>query len=144
MSKIPIDTGRYKGNAREQKDCIEAAARITKRNWIDFCIDWNILAKSGKITAKSKQFEAKSDHDTAALVEALAENSRPWIHFSQAMTWLTQELEQMRDAEVSKLSLLLSKNAIKHFPPLEEQLACQHHFVWIKVCKLGCGNVNPP
>ena len=70
--------------------------------------------------------EAKSDHDTAALVEALAEKckkeSRPWIHYGLTSNDLvdTSNSMQMRDAikiiqpKVSKLSLLLSKNAVKY------------------------------
>ena len=75
------------------------------------------IAKSGKITNKRiKQLEAKSDHDTAALVEALAEKckkeSRPWIHYGLTSNDLvdTSNSLQMRDAlkiiqpKVSKLS----------------------------------------
>ena len=84
-------------------------------------------ANSGKITAKRiKQLEAKSDHDTAALVESLSEKCpkevRPWIHYGLTSNDLvdTSNSMQMRDAliiiepKVAKLALLLSKKAIKH------------------------------
>ena len=70
--------------------------------------------------------EAKSDHDTAALVEALAEKcqkqSRPWIHNGLTSNDLddTSNSLQMRDAlriiqpKVSKLSIILAKNAQKY------------------------------
>jgi len=84
-------------------------------------------SKSGKITVKRiKQLETKSDHDTAALVEALAEKckkeSRPWVHYGRTSNDLvdTSNSMQIRDVikiiqqKVSKLSLLLSKNAVKY------------------------------
>ena len=89
MSILPIDTGRYGTKEmleifREQKKIdyqleIEAAAVLSQNEigLIPASIARDIAraSKSGKITAKRiKQLEAKSDHDTAALVEALAEN----------------------------------------------------------------------
>ena len=110
---------------------IEAAAalsqseiKIISRNVAN---DIAKTANSGKITNKRiKQLEAKSDHDTAALVEALAEKckkeSRPWIHYGLTSNDLvdTSNSLQMRDAikiiqpKISKLSLLLAKNALKY------------------------------
>jgi len=82
---------------------------------------------SGKITAKRiKQLEAKSDHDTAALVESLSEkcskDARPWIHYGLTSNDLvdTSNSMQMRDSlkiiepKVAKMALILSKKAIKH------------------------------
>jgi adenylosuccinate lyase len=81
-------------------------------------------ANSGKITAKRiKQLEAKSDHDTAALVESLSEKCtkdvRPWIHYGLTSNDLvdTSNSMQMRDAlqiiepKVAKLALVLAKKA---------------------------------
>ena len=141
MSILPIDTGRYGtkemlGIFKEQQKIdyqleIEAAA-VLSQNEIglvptSIAKDIARASKLGKITAKRiKQLEAKSDHDTAALVEALAEKckkeSRPWIHYGLTSNDLvdTSNSMQMRDAiniiqpKVSKLSLLLSKNAIKY------------------------------
>ena len=83
------------------------------------------VAKSGKITAKRiKQLEAKSDHDTAALVEALSEKckpeARPWIHYGLTSNDLvdTSNSMQMKDAlsiiepKVGKLSIILAKKAV--------------------------------
>ena len=141
MSILPIDTGRYGTKEmleifREQKKIdyqleIEAAAVLSQNEigLIPASVARDIAraSKSGKITAKRiKQLEAKSDHDTAALVEALAEKcqkaSRPWIHYGLTSNDLvdTSNSMQMRDAikiiqpKVSKLSLLLSKNAVKY------------------------------
>ena len=85
------------------------------------------VATSGKITAKRiKQLEAKSDHDTAALVESLSEkcakDERPWIHYGLTSNDLvdTSNSMQMRDAlkiiepKVAKLALILSEKAISH------------------------------
>jgi adenylosuccinate lyase len=84
-------------------------------------------ATSGKITAKRiKELEAKSDHDTAALVEALSEKctkeTRPWIHYGLTSNDLvdTSNSMQMRDAleiiepKIAKMASLLAKRAVKH------------------------------
>ena len=84
-------------------------------------------ALSGKITAKRiKQLEAKSDHDTAALVESLNEKCtkevRPWIHYGLTSNDLvdTSNSMQMRDAlkiiepKVAKLATILAKKAVKY------------------------------
>jgi len=88
VSILPIDTGRYGTKEmldifREQKKIvnqldIEAAAALSQSEIglipLSIAKDISIIANSVKITAKRiKQLEAKSDHDTAALVEALAE-----------------------------------------------------------------------
>ena len=84
-------------------------------------------ANSGKITAKRiKQLEAKSDHDTAALVESLSEkctkDARPWIHYGLTSNDLvdTSNSMQMRDAlqiiepKVARMASILAKKAIKY------------------------------
>jgi len=141
LSILPIDTGRYGTKEmldlfREQKKIdyqleIEAAAALSQSEigLITKSVAKDIakVAKSGKITAKRiKQLEAKSDHDTAALVESLAEKckkeSRPWIHYGLTSNDLvdTSNSMQMRDAiniiqpKVLKLSILLAKNALKY------------------------------
>ena len=141
MAILPIDSGRYGTKEMleifgEQKKVdyqlqIEAAAALSQSeiNLIPKSIAKDIAkaARSGKITAKRiKQLEAKSDHDTAALVESLAERckkeSRPWIHYGLTSNDLvdTSNSMQMRDAikiiqpKVGKLALLLSKNAVKY------------------------------
>jgi len=88
VSILPIDTGRYGTKEmldifKEQKKIdyqlyIEAAAALSQSEigLISTSIAKDIakVSKSGKITAKRiKYLESKSDHDTAALVEALAE-----------------------------------------------------------------------
>ena len=141
MAILPIDSGRYGTKEMleifgEQKKVdyqleIEAAAALSQGeiNLIPKSIAKDIAraARSGKITAKRiKQLEAKSDHDTAALVESLAERckkeSRPWIHYGLTSNDLvdTSNSMQMRDAiriiqpKVGKLALVLTKNAMKY------------------------------
>ena len=141
MSILPIDSGRYGTKEmiaifKEQKKVdyqleIEGAAAISQSEigMIPKAVGKNILstAKSGKITAKRiKQLEAKSDHDTAALVEALSEkckpNAKPWIHYGLTSNDLvdTSTSMQMRDAlaiiqpKVGKLAILLAKKAVKY------------------------------
>lgn len=138
MPILPIDGGRY-GTPKmleifdDQKKIdyqlqIEGAAAISQAELglIPRAAAYNILAasKSGKITAKRvKQLEAKSDHDTAALVEALSEKckqaTRPWIHYGLTSNDLvdTSTSMQIRDAlsiiepKVARLGLLLAQKA---------------------------------
>jgi adenylosuccinate lyase len=141
LAILPIDTGRYgtkemltvfyEQNKVNYQLEIEGAAAISQSEIgiIPKSVGKNILnvSKSGRITAKRiKQLEAKSDHDTAALVEALSEKckveSRPWIHYGLTSNDLvdTSNSMQMRDAlqiiqpKIAKLALLLAKKAVKY------------------------------
>lgn len=139
LSILPIDSGRYgtkemvslfnEQNKINYQLEIEGATAISQSDIgiIPKTVGKEILrvAKSRKITAKRiKQLEAKSDHDTASLVEALSEKcklkARPWIHYGLTSNDLvdTSNSMQMKDAlsiiqpKVGKLALLLSKKAV--------------------------------
>ena len=141
MAILPIDNGRYGTKEMmeifsEQKKVdyqleIEGAAAISQSEIgiIPKTIGKEIhrAAMSGKITAKRiKQLEAKSDHDTAALVESLSEkcskNARPWIHYGLTSNDLvdTSNSMQMRDAlqiiepKVAKMASILAKKSVKY------------------------------
>ena len=141
LAILPIDSGRYGTKEMmeifsEQKKVnyqleIEGAAAISQSEIgiIPKDVGKKILkaATSGKITAKRiKQLEAKSDHDTAALVESLSEkctkDARPWIHYGLTSNDLvdTSNSMQMRDAlqiiepKVAKMASILAKKAVKH------------------------------
>ncbi|KAF6241988.1 adenylosuccinate lyase, partial [Nitrosopumilus sp. b1] len=141
MAILPIDSGRYGTkemlkifNEQSKVDyqlAIEGAAAISQSEikMIPKSVGGNILkiSKSGKITAKRiKQLEAKSDHDTAALVEALSEkckvDARPWIHYGLTSNDLvdTSNSLQMKDAlsiiepKVAKLANILATKAVKY------------------------------
>lgn len=141
MAILPIDSGRY-GTPEmmeifsEQKKIdyqlqIEGAAALAQSEM--GLIPRNVgkkvfqAANSGKITAKRiKELEAKSDHDTAALVESLSERCqkevRPWIHYGLTSNDLvdTSNSMQMRDAltiiepKVAKLGIILAQKAVKY------------------------------
>ena len=100
MVILPIDSGRYgskdiKEIFEEQKrlDFIlefEAATAQAQSNLgiipIDAANEINVLAKSGKITlTRTKELESTTDHDMAAVVNAISEqcspNAKPWVHF---------------------------------------------------------------
>ncbi|MEK0359510.1 MAG: adenylosuccinate lyase [Nitrosopumilus sp.] len=141
MAILPIDSGRYGTKEMleifsEQKKInyqleIEGAAAISQSEIgiIPKTVGKKIFksAMAGKITAKRiKQLEAKSDHDTAALVEALNEKCtkdvRPWIHYGLTSSDLvdTSNSMQMRDTlkiiepKVGKLATILAQKAVKH------------------------------
>lgn len=141
MAILPIDSGRY--GTKEMMDIfseqkkvnyqleIEGAAAISQSEIgiIPKTVGKIIhnAAMSGKITVKRiKELEAKSDHDTAALVESLSEkctkDARPWIHYGLTSNDLvdTSNSMQMRDAlqiiesKVAKIAVLLAKRAVQH------------------------------
>ena len=141
MAILPIDSGRYGTKEMmeifsEQKKVdyqlqIEGAAAISQSEigMISKTVGKKIFraANSGKITAKRiKQLEAKSDHDTAALVESLSEKCtkdvRPWIHYGLTSNDLvdTSNSMQMRDAlqiiepKVAKMASVLAKRAMNY------------------------------
>ena len=141
MAILPIDGGRY-GTPEmmeifsEQKKIdyqlqIEGASALAQSEigLIPKTVGKKIsqAANSGKIKAKRiKELEAKSDHDTAALVESLSEKCpkdvRPWIHYGLTSNDLvdTSNSMQMRDAlkiiepKVAKLAIILAQKAVKH------------------------------
>ncbi len=141
MPILPIDSGRYGTEAmkeifNDQKKIsyqleIEAAVALSQSEigMIPKSAAQNIahMARSKKITVKRvKQLEAKSDHDTAALVEALSEickvHARPWIHYGLTSNDLvdTSNSLQMRDAiriiepKVANMAIILSELAKKY------------------------------
>src|SRR5918999_1360462 len=119
MPILPIDSGRY--GSKEIKKIFEeeqhlqyqldfeaavsaaqAHIKMIPENASDDIIK---KAKSGKITIeKVKELEAVTEHDTAAVVEALSEQcsekSRPWIHYGLTSNDIldTAISMQMRDA----------------------------------------------
>ncbi len=141
MPILPIDSGRY--GTKQMKEIFDDQKKITYQLEIEASeaqsqseigiipksAAQNIvsMARSGKITvSRVKQLEAKSDHDTAALVEALSEicksSARPWIHYGLTSNDLvdTSNSLQIRDAlrivepKVAKLALILSRLAVKY------------------------------
>lgn len=141
MPILPIDGGRYGTKEmlaifNDQKKIdyqlqIEGAAAISQGQLglipKSAAQDIFSVSRSAKITAKRiKRLEAKSDHDTAALVEALSEKckkqSRPWVHYGLTSNDLvdTSTSLQMRDAlaiiepKVAHLALLLAKKATEY------------------------------
>src|SRR5574341_588663 len=140
MPILPIDGGRY--GTKEMREIFDdqkkiqyqleieatAAESQSEIGMIPRVSAQNIakMARSGKITVKRvKQLEAKSDHDTAALVEALSEictpNAKPWIHYGLTSNDLvdTSTSMQIRDAlaiiepKVARLAIILAKLAMK-------------------------------
>ena len=141
MAILPIDSGRY--GTKEMLDIFSEQKKVNYQLEIEGTAaisqsEIGIIPKtvgkiihnaamSGKITVKRiKELEAKSDHDTAALVESLSEkctkNARPWIHYGLTSNDLvdTSNSMQMRDAlkiiepKVAKMALLLAKGAVQH------------------------------
>ncbi|MGC1426531.1 MAG: adenylosuccinate lyase [Nitrosotalea sp.] len=141
MTILPIDGGRYGTEAMkeifdDQKKIsyqleIEAAVALSQSEIKmipkDASLNISKMARSGKISVnRVKQLEAKSDHDTAALVEALSEicktSAKPWIHYGLTSNDLvdTSNSLQFRDTlriiepKIVKLAIILADKAVKY------------------------------
>lgn len=141
MPILPIDAGRY--GTQEMKDVFDDQKKITYQLEIEAAVaqaqseikmipknaaaNISKMAKSGKVSVKRvKQLEAKSDHDTAALVEALSEicnpSAKPWIHYGLTSNDLvdTSNSLQIRDTlriiepKVAKLAVIMAEKSVTY------------------------------
>lgn len=141
MAILPIDSGRY--GSKEMRDIFGDQRRLQYQ--LDFeaaaaraqaqigmipqaaAQQISAAARSGRVTlARVAKLEAASEHDTAAIVEALSEqvqkNAKPWVHYGLTSNDVvdTSTSMQMRDAfsiieeKVAKLAILLSQRAVKY------------------------------
>ncbi|MGE5862242.1 MAG: adenylosuccinate lyase [Nitrososphaerales archaeon] len=141
MVILPIDSGRY--GSKEIKKIFEEQKRL------DFILEFeaatalsqssigiippyaseeiNIHAKSGKITlSRIKELESTTDHDMAAVVNALSEqcspDTKPWVHFGLTSNDIidTTTSMQLRDAlliiepKIKELARILSEKSVKY------------------------------
>ncbi|HSF01217.1 MAG TPA: adenylosuccinate lyase [Nitrososphaeraceae archaeon] len=141
MVILPIDSGRY--GSKEIKKIFEEQKRL------DFILEFeaatalsqssigiippyaseeiNIQAKSGKITlSRVKELESTTDHDMAAVVNALSEqcspDTKPWVHFGLTSNDIidTTTSMQLRDAlliiepKIKELARILSEKSVKY------------------------------
>lgn len=140
MVILPIDSGRYgskdiKEIFEEQKrlDFIlefEAATAQAQSNLgiipIDAANEINVLAKSGKITlTRTKELESTTDHDMAAVVNAISEqcspNAKPWVHFGLTSNDIIDTTTSMQlraslliiEPKIKELAKILSKKALE-------------------------------
>ncbi len=140
MPILPIDSGRYGTN--EMREIFDDQKKINYQLELEAITalsqsDLGMIpkeaakiiakvARSGKVTVRRvKQLEIKSDHDTAALVEALSElcteNAKPWVHYGLTSNDLvdTSNSMQIRDAlaiiepKVGRLAIILAKLAMR-------------------------------
>lgn len=116
---LPIDSGRY--GSKEMREIfsdekrlqyqLDFEAAVAKAQSgigmvpIDAAQDIGRAAKSGKVTlARVAELEAASEHDTAAIVEAISEQvgskAKPWVHYGLTSNDVvdTSTCAQMRDA----------------------------------------------
>ena len=140
MVILPIDSGRYgskdiKEIFEEQKrlDFIlefEAATAQAQSNIgiipIDAANEINALAKSGKITlTRTKELESTTDHDMAAVVNAISEqcspNTKPWVHFGLTSNDIIDTTTSMQlrasliiiEPKIKELAKILSNKALE-------------------------------
>lgn len=140
MPILPIDSGRY-GSA-EIKQIFEETKRLQYQldfeaavaesqaqiGMIPIDASKEILrgAKSGRVSLQRvKELEAISEHDTAALVEALSEQcsdkAKPWVHYGLTSNDVVDTCTsmQVKDAfeiiepKISKLATMLTERAME-------------------------------
>ncbi|MGI0018928.1 MAG: adenylosuccinate lyase [Nitrososphaera sp.] len=138
MPILPIDSGRYgskemreifsdEKRLQYQLDFEAAVAKVQSEIGMvpaDAAQDIGRVAKSGKVTlARVAELEAASEHDTAALVEAISEQvgnkAKSWVHYGLTSNDVvdTSTCMQMRDAftiiesKVAKLASVLASRA---------------------------------
>ncbi|MGC1932739.1 MAG: adenylosuccinate lyase [Candidatus Nitrosopolaris sp.] len=140
MPILPIDTGRYgspeikrifeeRNRLQYQLEFEGAVAKAQAQiNMIPADVAKEIvkITKSDKITLERvRKLEANSEHDTAAVVEALSEKcstkSKPWIHYGLTSNDIidTTISMQMRDVfhiiepKILKLALILANRSVE-------------------------------
>ncbi len=133
MPILPIDSGRY--GSKEMKEIFEECKRLDYELEFEAAVanaqaDINIIPRyaateiteiitSDKITLnRIKDLEKISDHDTAAMIEAISElcsnNTKPWIHYGLTSNDVvdTSTSIQMREAFTiieSKIQILIKE-----------------------------------
>ena len=140
MGILPIDSGRY--GSKEIKDIFEeqkrldfilefeAATALAQSNVgvipVDAAKEITRLAKSGKITLnRTKELESTTDHDMAAVVNAISEqcspNTKPWLHFGLTSNDIIDTTTSMQlraslliiEPKIKELAEILSKKAVE-------------------------------
>src|ERR687887_2685548 len=140
MPILPIDSGRY--GSKEMREIFEDEKRLQYQLDFEAAVvqaqaqigmtpadaarEISKGARSGKVTlARVSELEAVSEHDTAALVEALSEQvsakSKLWIHYGLTSNDVidTSTCMQMRDAfsiielKIANLAYLLVDRAVE-------------------------------
>jgi adenylosuccinate lyase len=141
MVILPIDSGRY--GSKEIKEIFEEQKRLefilqfeaavaSAQSSLDLIPlyaseEINFQVKTGKITLERvKELESTTDHDMAAVVNALSEqcseNTKPWVHFGLTSNDIidTTTSMQLRDAfliiepKIKELAKILSERSIKY------------------------------
>ena len=122
MPILPIDSGRY--GTKEMKDIFEEDRKLNYELIFESAVasaqaELSIIPKdasknieevvsSNKITVQRvKELESISDHDTAAIVEAISElcseSSKPWIHYGLTSNDVVDSSTSMQMRDVFKI-----------------------------------------
>lgn len=138
MPILPIDSGRY--GSKEMRDIFQDESRLRFQLEFEAAVadvqakigmiprkaaaEIGEAAKSGRVTlGRVAELESVSEHDTAALIEALAEqvsaSSKPWIHYGLTSNDVVDTATSMQmsrafaivEKKVGKLALLFSDRA---------------------------------
>ena len=168
MAILPIDSGRY--GSKEIKQIFEEEKRLQyqldfeasvataqaqiKMIPADASKEIVKATKSGRVRLERiRELEAISEHDTAALVEALSEQcsdkAKPWIHYGLTSNDVvdTSTSMQMKDAfniiesKILNLATVLIDRAVEYkAQPAVGRTHGQHASIidfWIEICGMG-------
>ncbi len=140
MPILPIDSGRY--GSKEMRDIFSDEKRLQYQLDFEAAVakvqasigmipaeaakEIEKCSRSGRVTLQRvSELEAVSEHDTAAMVEAISElvsqPAKPWVHYGLTSNDVvdTSTCMQMRDAfsiiesKVAKLASLLAERAVE-------------------------------
>ncbi len=141
MPILPIDSGRY--GSKEMRDIFSDEKRLQYQLDFEAAVakvqagigmipadaakEIDQACKSGRVTlARVSELEAISEHDTAAIVEAVSEQvpeaAKPWVHYGLTSNDVvdTSTCMQMRDAfsiiesKVAKMATILASRAVEY------------------------------
>lgn len=140
MPILPIDSGRY--GSKEMREIFSDEQRLQYQLDFEAAVaraqaqigmvpaeaarEIGRAAKSGRVTiARVAELEAASEHDTAAMVEAISEQvdakAKPWVHYGLTSNDVvdTSTCMQMRDAfsiieqKAARIASLLADRAVE-------------------------------
>lgn len=141
MPILPIDSGRY--GSKEMKQIFDDGKRLQYQLDFEAAVasaqakigmipdaaakEIGRAVSSGKVTLQRvAELESASEHDTAALVEALSEQvpaaAKPWIHYGLTSNDVVDTATCMQmaaafsiiESKVAKLAVLLSDRAVEY------------------------------
>ena len=156
MPILPIDSGRY--GTKEMKTIFEEETKLryeltfeaevadaqAKLNMIPTAAadDIKNVVLSNRITVQRvKELESVSDHDIAAIVEAISEqcleSSKPWIHYGLTSNDVVDSSTSMQMRDVFRIIEEGERISGFAFGGTNAWTTCKYYCIWTQICYLG-------